>query len=45
MKLPNCGQKKFFKDNEDIMKEYEKNNKLKNGKTYKKNRSRYITMD
>jgi len=45
IKLPNCGQKKFFKNNQDIMKEYEKNNKLKNGKTYKENRSRHITMD
>jgi hypothetical protein len=44
MKLPNCGQKKFFKDNQDLMKGYEKNNKLKNGKTYKENRSRRITM-
>jgi hypothetical protein len=44
MKLPNCGQKKFFKNNQDIMKEYEKNNKLKNGKTYKESRSRRITM-
>jgi hypothetical protein len=30
MKRPNCGQKKFFKDNEDIMKLYVKNNKRNN---------------
>jgi len=42
IKLPNCGQKKFFKDNEDIMKAYEKNNKLKNGNTYRGIRRRHI---
>ena len=46
MKRPNYKQKKIFKNNQDIMILYTKNNKLKNGNTlFKNNRIRYMYND
>ncbi len=46
MKRPNYTQKKFFKNNQDIMILYTKNNKLKNEMTNRrKNKIRYIYND
>ena len=46
MKRPNYKQKKIFKNNQDIMILYTKNNPLKNGNTlFKNNRTRRINND
>lgn len=46
MKRPGYKQKKFFKNNQDIMILYTKNNPLKNGNTFfKNNRTRLINND
>ena len=42
MKRPNYKQKKFFKNNEDLMKLYTKNNKLNINTRHKYNNTRYI---
>ena len=45
MKRPGYREKKFFKNNQDILKLYVQNKKLKNGKTYRANRFRYFRED